>query len=58
MPTYRTTGSPSFGVAWLGTLSQLRQARTDLAASLDGLAIAAATLGATPLVVARLLGAF
>lgn len=58
MPTYRTTGAPSFGVAWPGTLSQLRQARTDLAASLDGLAIAAATLGATPLVVARVLGAF
>ncbi|MDB4938653.1 MAG: hypothetical protein JWP87_5625 [Labilithrix sp.] len=58
MPTYRTTGAPVFGIALPGTLEELRNARTDFAASLDAVALAAAALGATPLVVARMIGLF
>jgi hypothetical protein len=56
LPTYRTTGVPTFASARPGTLAALRSAATDLAASLDGIAIAVAVLGATPLVVARVAG--
>lgn len=58
LPTYRIMGVPTFASARRGTLATLRSASTDLAASLDGIAIAAAALGATPLVVARLAGVF
>lgn len=58
LPTYRLMGVPTFASAQAGTLAALRSARTDLAASLDGIAIAAAALGATPLVVARIVGVF
>lgn len=54
--TYRTTGTPTFGVARAGSLAQLRRASTDLASSLDGIALAAALLGGIPLFVARLFG--
>ena len=54
LPTYRQMGTPTFGAAWPGTLDDLRGKLTDLAASLDAVAIAAALLGATPLLVARL----
>lgn len=53
-PTYRQIGKPTFGAASPGTLDDLRGKLTDLAASLDAVAIAAALLGATPLLVARL----
>jgi hypothetical protein len=46
----------TFASARAGTLAALRSARTDDAASLDAIAIAAAVLGATPLVVARIAG--
>lgn len=58
LPTYRLTGVPTFASARPGTLAAFRSARTDLAASLDAIAIAAAALGATPLVVARIAGVF
>jgi FtsH-binding integral membrane protein len=58
LPTYRIMGVPTFATARPGTLDSWRGTLTDLAASLDGVAIAAAALGATPLVVARLVGAF
>ena len=58
LPTYRTTGVPTFASARRGTLATLRSASTDLAASLDGIAVAAAVLGVTPLVVARFAGVF
>jgi len=54
LPTYRQMGTPTFGAAWPGTIADLRGNLTDLAASFDAVAIAAATLGATPLLVARL----
>jgi hypothetical protein len=54
LPTYRQMGVPTFGDARPGTLDELRGRLTDLAASFDALAIAAAVLGATPLLVARL----
>jgi|GEM_PF-2528574 len=54
LPTYRQTGTPTFGAAWPGTLADMRGKLTDLATSLDAVAIAAAMLGATPLLVARL----
>jgi hypothetical protein len=56
-PTYRAPGSPTFGAAFAGTLAELRAERTDLAASFLAVALAVAALGATPLVVARVLGA-
>lgn len=56
MPTYRIMGVPTFAAAWPGTLAELRAKSTDLAASLDAIAIATAALGATPLVIARILG--
>ena len=56
LPTYRIMGVPTFASARPGTLAMLRSASTDLAASLDGIAIAAAALGATPLIVARIVG--
>jgi hypothetical protein len=55
LPTYRQAGTPTFGSARAGTLDDLRGALTDLAASFDAIAIAAATLGATPLLVARVI---
>jgi hypothetical protein len=58
LPTYRLMGVRTFASARPGTLAAFRSARTDLAASLDGIAIAAAALGATPLVVARIAGVF
>lgn len=58
LPTYRIMGVPTFAAARPGTLALLRSASTDLAASLDGIAIAAATLGAAPLIVARIAGVF
>ena len=58
LPTYRIMGVPTFASARPGTLALLRSASTDLAASLDGIAIAAAALGATPLIVARIAGVF
>jgi hypothetical protein len=58
LPTYRLTGVPRFGSARTGTLALFRSAATDLAASLDGIAIAVAVLGATPLVIARIAGVF
>jgi hypothetical protein len=54
LPTYRQAGTPTFGAARSGTLADLRGDLTDLAASLDAVAIAAAALGAAPLLVARL----
>jgi len=57
-PTYRETGTPTFAAARKGTLEELRGASTDLAASLEGVALAAASLGAAPLVVARFFGLF
>jgi hypothetical protein len=56
-PTYRLTGTPTFEAAFPGKLADLRAIRTDLAASCAAIALAAATLGATPLVVERVLGA-
>ena len=58
LPSYRVMGVPTFASARPGTLAALRSARTDLAASLDAIAIAAAALGATPLLVARIAGVF
>jgi hypothetical protein len=58
LPTYRLMGVRTFASARPGTLAAFRSARTDLAASLDAIAIAAAALGATPLVVARIAGVF
>jgi hypothetical protein len=58
LPTYRLMGVPRFASARPGTLALLRCAATDLAASLDGIAIAVAVLGATPLIVARIAGVF
>jgi hypothetical protein len=57
MPTYRIPGAPTFGAAWAGTLAALRTARLDLATSLEAIALAAAAIGVTPLIVARVLGA-
>ena len=57
-PTYRATGAPTFSAAFAGRLDGLRAARTDLAASLQTAALALAVLGATPLVVARIVGGF
>ena len=54
LPTYRQMGTPTFGAAWPGTLDEMRGKLTDLAASFEAVAIAAAALGATPLLVARL----
>jgi hypothetical protein len=54
LPAYRHTSAPTYAAASQGTLADMRGAVTDVAASLDALAIAAAVLGATPLVVARL----
>lgn len=45
---------PTFGAACAGTLEETRGKLTDLAASYDALALAAAMLGAAPLLVARL----
>jgi len=56
LPTYRLMGVPTFASARAGTLATLRTASTDLAASLDGIAIAVAVLGAAPLVIARIAG--
>lgn len=58
LPTYRIMGVPRFASARPGTLASFRSATTDLAASLDGIAIAVAVLGATPLIVARVAGVF
>lgn len=58
LPTYRLMGVRTFASARPGTLAAFRSARTDLAASLDAIAVAAAVLGATPLVVARVVGVF
>jgi hypothetical protein len=55
-PTYRAPGSPTFGAAFAGTLAELRAERTDLAASFLAVALAVAALGATPLLVARVVG--
>jgi hypothetical protein len=56
-PTYRAPGSPTFGAAFAGTLAERRAERTDLASSFMAVALAVAALGATPLLVARVLGA-
>ncbi len=58
LPSYRQMGLATFASARAGSLSELRMAHVDLAASLYGIAIAAAVLGATPLVIARAIGAF
>jgi hypothetical protein len=55
-PTYRAPGSPTFGAAFAGTLAVLRADRADRASSLTAVGLAVAALGATPLVVARVLG--
>ena len=54
LPTYRQIGAPTFGAASAGTLDEMRAKLTDLAASYDALAVAAALVGAAPLLVARL----
>lgn len=58
IPTYREAGAPAFRAVWAGRLADLRNARSDVAASVDAIALTVAVLGATPLVVARILGAF
>jgi hypothetical protein len=56
LPTYRIMGAPTFVSARAGTLAVHGEAMTDLAASLDAIAIAVAALGGAPLVVARIIG--
>lgn len=55
-PTYRTTGTPTFGAAFAGTLDELRRVHTDRAASLYAVALASAVLAGAPLLVARAAG--
>ncbi|AKU98533.1 hypothetical protein AKJ09_05197 [Labilithrix luteola] len=55
LPTYRDAGGLRYSSAFAGSLADHRARRTDLAASLTALAFAAAALGATPLVVVRIL---
>lgn len=52
--SYRDVGAPRWSRAEAGTSAQRSEAILDIAASVNAVALAAAALGATPLVVARL----